>query len=1314
MAQRPDTFTINRNHPLQSGWRLGIIPSNADGNRSLFVRDSSPFQSHGRWINRDGSTFEFQNYSQTIGRLYYDFSDQSGATGDKRIVLPSGLIRGESLVSMATWFHCDNFVEYGNFFNASISSAANWRLGFGIQASVLIAAGRAPDASGYTQWNPGTTLSTGVWYHAAYVVDVPNDTIRIYLNGNLLTNISNGAFTNAAFDSTNSASCTIGGSDAASSTEYLDGKVSDLMIWLGQDMSAHFPRMADPSNVTYDGFLIPPKRQSWNINWDPSPPTVVSGGNFGLFMNAGAGQRPEKVTIDTSHRYAESLVLASIINNPGQSPRMEDLSAYETHGITNGERDYFQEIQRCALKLTGASSQYLRFNDISPHYWPGPLTIAAWFRQTSLTGDPIWWELGPNFSSTNPAFLAYAEADGDLQIGHYQSYYNTAQVTGAITAGNAYHLAVTHDLSQPANSEIVPYLNGVIPSFTKPFTTDSSTAAWVTDLDLFIGSRNATSLFYTGLISDLFVWNRAIPDAMARRIADPSNTMYDGMLKAPPRKLWNIPVEFPVRTDIHVYSHTRNRPTNGQTETSVNIARPDGVVNGDLLVAVLVGVGAPQDHKLAGWTKKSRFKVTSLWCETYSKVANNEPSAYTVDWAATYVYGGGAILCIKGMTNPKHYATNSQLEAYTSQLTYPTELAADEPNGMALYITTSEYGYNGVLNNLPAEYERIVDDAIGEYLGLFTKKVSAGAVHQPAPISSYTTTFQTSVARFAEAQIGAFHPFVTAGAGQRPDKVTLNKSHGYASSLVLASLATVDCSASKALDISPYQSHGITDASFTFVNRINRSCLKLSSGQSNYLRFNDIVPQNWIGPLTIAMWLRVDGLGGGFMLYELGPNATTTNPAFYGYIFNDGGFRAGHYPNLNTSLLNAGAFTANSSVHFAAIHDVSQAGANEIDLYMNGDLASYYKDDTGNNTSAWANDLDLFIGCRAASSMFSDISVADLFLWNARVPTTQLKKMADPSNTMYDGMLKAPPRKVWNVPWNPDQTILDTAKTLRLFANPGAGQRPEKFVVSSDHKWGRYAKFAALASEHSNAVLVDSSRYGNHGSWVNMNPDSDWVFDKTINRWAIDFNAGVDQYIGGDSNIHGQAFMGMSLWFKTTTSQTAVLFEHCGQDGASVGCGIHITPTGVNFRCATVAGGGSSVGISMTPHDGNWHHVLGYLVPPGGSWGLYVDGAQAQSSGQSAGNVYAAYGKWTLGQFSGTGYDSSRYTGLIADPFILNTFVQQPDALRMCQPLNTMYDGMIIPPQRTIWNIPFVAGVGGGSFQSAWASNLNIYQGAWD
>jgi hypothetical protein len=248
------------------------------------------------------------------------------------------------------------------------------------------------------------------------------------------------------------------------------------------------------------------------------------------------GQRPRDFWLNGGHPLATGLVMAGLGRFP-KSNKYPDSSLYGNAGtLTNMEpatdwvwSDY---LQRWCLSL-GGTDEYVLHG--VPPLTAAPATLAAWIYATvdGASQDII----SVNNNTTDDALrlnIGMATA-GDPVRAVTTGLNSRIDEQGTVLLNTWMHAAAT--FSSATNR--MAWLNGV-PSDTAE--TTSETPSGINSM-LIGATRNSSATlinFFTGYVTDVMIWNRALSPAEIAILANPSDTMLGGLILPPMRRLWAV------------------------------------------------------------------------------------------------------------------------------------------------------------------------------------------------------------------------------------------------------------------------------------------------------------------------------------------------------------------------------------------------------------------------------------------------------------------------------------------------------------------------------------------------------------------------------------------------------------------------------------------------------------------------------------------------------------------------------------------------------------------------------------------------------
>ncbi len=128
------------------------------------------------------------------------------------------------------------------------------------------------------------------------------------------------------------------------------------------------------------------------------------------------------------------------------------------------------------------------------------LTISYWFNKVNNTGIQIHYEFGPNFNTYNDDFISHTDGTYYWVGTKGNAGYNLAR-NSMPTAGSFRHLVDVYNFAAAASSEILPYVDGLITSFSKS-SYNAENTGYFGNRQLFISGRNGGSYFSDGIFDE--------------------------------------------------------------------------------------------------------------------------------------------------------------------------------------------------------------------------------------------------------------------------------------------------------------------------------------------------------------------------------------------------------------------------------------------------------------------------------------------------------------------------------------------------------------------------------------------------------------------------------------------------------------------------------------------------------------------------------------------------------------------------------------------------------------------------------------------
>lgn len=271
MPQRPNNFTINRNHPLANGLVFAGLGAHAGSTR---YHDSSAYGNTGTLTAMDPPT----DVVYAMGRTGLDY------VTDDRVVIPHrpSLIMPDKF-SFCLWLDSDitnytaNAYPFGPWENAT--NKRQWALTIP-SATDKISIITCADGTVVTSSNADTTQSVQIGlHHIAFTATNSTKQWLFYYDGRYIETIS--AY--ATFAQLGSL-ITVGGLDGSGNS--IDGRIYDPLLYARTLSAPEIQNLADPSNVMLSGLINYPRRKWW---------PVVAGGTPATFKAAWAARRRQVI-----------------------------------------------------------------------------------------------------------------------------------------------------------------------------------------------------------------------------------------------------------------------------------------------------------------------------------------------------------------------------------------------------------------------------------------------------------------------------------------------------------------------------------------------------------------------------------------------------------------------------------------------------------------------------------------------------------------------------------------------------------------------------------------------------------------------------------------------------------------------------------------------------------------------------------------------------------------------------------------------------------------------------------------------------------
>jgi len=131
------------------------------------------------------------------------------------------------------------------------------------------------------------------------------------------------------------------------------------------------------------------------------------------------------------------------------------------------------------------------------------ISITGWIELSSTSDVAVIFEQSANYNSNPGAFITYLNGNGTQDQSSFIQDYSMARFNNV--AANSYnHHAYVYDSTRGGTLENLPYINGVLQSYSSPSTHDNTGNLLNSTLHIF--SRNNTQFYTTGYIADLRIY----------------------------------------------------------------------------------------------------------------------------------------------------------------------------------------------------------------------------------------------------------------------------------------------------------------------------------------------------------------------------------------------------------------------------------------------------------------------------------------------------------------------------------------------------------------------------------------------------------------------------------------------------------------------------------------------------------------------------------------------------------------------------------------------------------------------------------------
>jgi hypothetical protein len=140
------------------------------------------------------------------------------------------------------------------------------------------------------------------------------------------------------------------------------------------------------------------------------------------------------------------------------------------------------------------------------------ITVSMWVKFTIANQGKIIFENSTNFNSYNAFVVDHSEYGGvgSLQFSdHMSAGYNIAYTTAGYNDGKWHYFVAVSDRSKDALNQIKLYVDGVENTIHHSTLRTDLTGNYGT-YPLYLASRAGTSVFYSGILDEVQIYNRAL------------------------------------------------------------------------------------------------------------------------------------------------------------------------------------------------------------------------------------------------------------------------------------------------------------------------------------------------------------------------------------------------------------------------------------------------------------------------------------------------------------------------------------------------------------------------------------------------------------------------------------------------------------------------------------------------------------------------------------------------------------------------------------------------------------------------------------
>jgi len=248
---------------------------------------------------------------------------------------------------------------------------------------------------------------------------------------------------------------------------------------------------------------------------------------------------------------------------------------------------------------------------------------------------------------------------------------------------------------------------------------------------------------------------------------------------------------------------------------------------------------------------------------------------------------------------------------------------------------------------------------------------------------------------------------------------------------------------------------------------------------------------------------------------------------------------------------------------------------------------------------------------------------------------------------------------------------------------PRMTERPPNFRLNPASPLAQGLVFFGGGLVPGGSRMYDGSVYGNHGTLINMDPQTDWVWVPELRRWAMTFE-GIDEHVMAPNSTHYNftSDFTCAAWAhpSSTVANRRLVYRYTNRER-----GYYLTQNDTDSGQWTFAIFADTIQTidSDAPPTGDWQHIVG--VRHSGQMRIYVDGQQQTDTASCAGSITG-----TRPLYVGCDYlIKHEFVGDIAEPVLFSRSLTPSEIAALADPGNVdlRVGGvpLILPPRRRIF-----------------------------